>query len=83
MNDHATTMPFLTRVPSTFGVGLLTSLKAIRTVLQVQLPTQVILMCGNLVLKPIVAPHKGRGRESIHKSADDVDLKVCITFLML
>lgn len=34
------------------GVGLLTSLKTIWTIFQMRLPTQMIIICGKMILKP-------------------------------
>lgn len=45
-------------MPPTFGVSLLQSIKATRAIPQVELPTQVILICDKLTLKPVVTNPK-------------------------
>lgn len=55
-----TRLDYSQKVLPIHGMGLPMSVKAIRTVLQVSLEIQVILICGTLTLKPaaIQRPHK-------------------------
>lgn len=46
------------KVLPTFGMGLLRSIKATRTIPRVKLPTPGIIMCGKLTLKPAVTSPK-------------------------